>query len=361
MHFCFSITAHGNGHGAISCAVINRVMQHYPNIKISVMTLLPKSYLDSRLTAAFDYYQIGSDFGMLMHSPIAIDVENSAKKYQRLFDNWQSFVDNEKLILDAIKPTVLISNISPVSLDAAHQLGIKTASVAPFNWAQIYAAYCLDSCTKTQKIYQKMCSVYQAVQQVFKPLPFVPLNDENEIVTGSINDHPIADLLSLQQKLPNNVKQIGLVALGGLPFSLDLKNWPKISGVHWLVDQSIPTLRSDMSQISSLSMPFLQLVAACDLIITKPGYGTYCEIASLAKHKKIRAISLSRPDWPETRYLNQFLAARVPFVEIEEVELTGEALAKVIVALNQYHYPDEVLCEDGAMQVVERLLHFGGR
>jgi len=357
MHFCFSITAHGNGHGAISCALINRVMQHYPNIKISVMTLLPKSYLDSRLTAEFDYFQIGSDFGMLMHSPIVVDVDKSAKKYQILFDNWQSYVDNEKCILGAITPDILISNISPVSLDAAHQLGIKTASVAPFNWAQIYAAYCLDSSAETQKVFQKMRSVYQAVEQVFKPIPFVPLNDGNEITTASINDQPIADLLSLQRKLPSNVKQIGLIALGGLPFSLDLKNWPQITGLHWLVDQVVPHCRLDMSQIESLSTPFLELVAASDLIITKPGYGTYCEIAALAKHKKIRAISLSRPDWPETVYLNQFLAMRVPFIEIEEIELTGEALATVIQTVNQCDYPDEMMCEDGAMQVVNRLLN----
>lgn len=321
------------------------------------MTLLPKSYLDSRLTAAFDYYQIGSDFGMLMHSPIVVDVENSTKKYQRLFENWQSFVDHEKHILGAINPDILISNISPVSLDAAHQLGIKTASVAPFNWAQIYAAYCLDGGAETEKVLHKMCSVYQAVDQIFKPIPFVPLDDGNEIVTASINDQPIADLLSLQGKLPNNVKQVGLIALGGLPFSLDLKNWPQIAGLHWLVDQVVPRCRQDMSQIDSLSTPFLQLVAACDLIITKPGYGTYCEIAALAKHKKIRAISLSRPDWPETPYLNQFLAMRVPFVEIEEAELTGKRLAEVIQALNQCDYPAEVMCEDGAMQVVNRLVN----
>ena len=355
MHLCFSITAHGFGHGAISCSVINRVMEYYPKIKISVMTLLPKSYLDSRLKKSFNYYEVGSDFGMLMSSPIGIDIKSSQAKYQHLFENWQQSVDLEKQLLQEIKVDILISNISPISLDAAHQLGIKTASVAPFNWAQIYQAYCLDGTVATQAVYQKMQAVYQAVGQVFKPLPYVPLNDKSEIAIASINDHPSCDLSALLKKLPKGTKKIGLIALGGLPFPLDLQNWPNQPGIHWLVDQTIPNLRGDMSQIGELQVPFLQLVAASDFIITKPGYGTYCEIASLAKHKKIRVISLARPDWPETPFLNQFLSSRVPFVEVEEWQVTGAPLLEVILKLSRYKYPAERPCEDGAMQMAKKL------
>jgi len=357
MHLCFSITAHGNGHGAISCSVINRVMQHYPSIKISVMTLLPRSYLDSRLINSFNYYHVGSDFGMLMSSAIGIDIKNSQLKYQHLFSNWQAYVDNEKQLLLEIEPDMLISNISPISLDAAHQLGIRTASVAPFNWAQIYQAYCLDNANETEAVYQKMKGVYQAVDQIFKPFPFVPLDDGSEIIIASINDKPVGDLTCLLQCLPAKTKKIGLVALGGLPFPLDLLHWPEIEGLHWLVDQDIPPSRTDMCQIKSLNIPFLQLVADSDFIITKPGYGTYCEIAAIAKHKKVRVMSLARPDWPETPYLNKFLGLRVPFIEIEEKQLTGEALKEALVQLSGLIYPEQCLCEDGAMQVVELLIN----
>jgi len=356
MHLCFSITAHGFGHGAISCSVINRVMLRHPLVKISVMTLLPKSYLDARLTHGFDYYQLGSDFGMLMSSAIGVDIKNSQLKYQSLFMNWQSCVDNEKRLLTKIKPDILISNISPISLDAAYQLDIRTASVAPFNWAQIYQSYCLDDNSETQAVYQKMSAVYEAVDQVFKPLPFVPLNDASEITIASINDLPVGDLAFLLQHLPRGTKQVGLIALGGLPFPLDLQHWPEIKGMHWLVDQDIANSRADMTQIKSLNIPFLQLVADSDFILTKPGYGTYCEIAALAKQRKVRVMSLKRPDWPETPYLNHFLSQRVPFIEVEQEQLTGEALRKVIEQLSRITYPEVCACEDGAMQLVELLI-----
>ena len=218
MHLCFSITAHGFGHGAISCSVINRVMLHYPEIKISIMTLLPKSYLDSRLNKGFHYYNVGSDFGMLMSSPIGIDIKSSQAKYQHLFENWQQCVEVEKQWLQEIQADILISNISPISLDAAHQLGIRTASVAPFNWAQIYQAYCLDDTALTQAVYQKMQSVYQAVGQVFKPLPFVPLNDGDEITIASINDHPTGDVSALLKKTAKADKKSWLNCTGRFAF-----------------------------------------------------------------------------------------------------------------------------------------------
>ena len=356
MHLCFSITAHGFGHAAISCSVINRIMLNYPHVKISVMTLLSQNYIESRLIGKFDYHNVGHDFGMLMFSAISVDIKNSRTKYQHLYDNWQASVDTEKQLLKAINPDILISNISPISLDAAHQLNIKTASVAPFNWAQIYQAYCLDESYETQTTYQKMNSVYQAVDKCFKPLPFVPLPSGNEITIASINDQPIADLAFLLQQLPADTKKIGLVALGGLAFAIDFKKWPKIKGLHWLVDQEIPAQRTDMSAIKSLNIGFLQLVASSDFIITKPGYGTYCEIASLASQKKIRVMSLVRPDWPETPYLNDFLSRRVPFIEIDKQQLVDQALREVICRLNEINYPDECACEDGAMQMVEKLL-----
>ncbi|WP_415229531.1 hypothetical protein [Psychromonas sp.] len=360
MHLCFSITAHGFGHAAISCAVINQVKKQHPDIKITVLSLVSKLYLQSRLCCEFELIPQGNDFGMLMVSPIEVDVKASALKYLALYNNWQQAVEQEKRILEKIKPDCLISNISPVSLDAALQLNIPTASVAPFNWAQIYQAYCLDpqqaEISKAKSVFDKMVSIYERVDFIYKPLPSVPFMLEKEIRVASICSQPPAPGAQLLQKLPAGTDKIGLVALGGLPTSLDLENWPRITGWHWLIDQDADPLRDDMSQITELPFSFLWLLSSCDLILTKPGYGTYCEIAALAKYQKARVISLERPDWPETPFLNQFLSARVPFVEVKLAQLSGEPLTTVVKQLQMLAYPAVQACDDGAVQLVSDLL-----
>ncbi|WP_033298189.1 hypothetical protein [Psychromonas ossibalaenae] len=357
MHLCFSISAHGFGHGAISTSVIECLMQDFPEVQITVLSLLPRSYLDSRLSGPFTHIEAGNDFGMLMDSPIKIDVHNSRLKYQHLFDNWQQAVSEEVEILKCIKPDCVISNISPVTLDAAIQLNIPCASVAPFNWAQIYERYCLNAeLPDTQAVYEKMLCVYKNVDYNYKPLPSVPLANTDEINIASINSIPQDQRQDLLQSLPLGTEKVALVALGGLPMSLDLKNWPVIPGWHWLVDQPENQLRADMTQVSDVNMSFLQLIGSCDLILTKPGYGTYCEIAAVALYKRVRVISLERSDWPETPFLNAFLVSRVPFSEVHIELLQGQHLAEVIEKLNVSDYPRSQLCEDGAQQLVKHLL-----
>ncbi|HEY5716718.1 MAG TPA: hypothetical protein VIS54_09910, partial [Psychromonas sp.] len=102
MHLCFSITAHGFGHGAISCAVINTIKQNYPDIKITVLSLLPKAYLASRIRGDYHLIPVGNDFGMLMHSSVEVDIQASALRYLSLYKNWQQAVDQEKQILQLI-------------------------------------------------------------------------------------------------------------------------------------------------------------------------------------------------------------------------------------------------------------------
>ena len=357
MHLCFSITAHGFGHGAISTAVIQEIMNDFPDIKITVLTLLPKSYFDSRLSGPFTYIECGHDFGMLMHSPIEVDVERSREKYQVLFESWQDAVDQEVKILKQLQPDCVISNVSPITLDAAIQLAIPTASVAPFNWAQIYKRYCFNrQDEKTVAVYERMMQVYKKVDYIYKPLPSVPLAAFNEIHIASINSQPQSQRKQLLSQLPDGTHFVVLVALGGLPITLNCHEWPAIPHLHWLVDQPEQQLRRDMTQVSALDLSFLQLVGSCDVVLTKPGYGTYCEIAAIANQKRIRVISLTRPDWPETPFLNQFLRERVPFMEINLNQLQGKQLETVIEKVNKLEYPRAQACEDGAKQLIEHLL-----
>lgn len=355
MHLCFSITAHGFGHGAISCAVINQFIAQNKNIKITVISAISEAYLTSRIEGKFDLINCSHDFGMEMHSAVKVNAQASAEKYRQLFKDWEKAVEVEKQVLLTLGPDCLISNISPISLAAAQQLKIPTASVAPFNWAQIYWAYCHQE-ENAIAIFNKMKGVYLQTDFIFKPQPSVPFDAcKNEILIDSITSvlgKPNRQLLDL---LPTNVKKVGLIALGGLPMSLDLSAWPKLQGWHWFVDQPCESLRDDMTQVNDIDLPFTMLISNSDLVLTKPGYGTYCEIASVAQFKKIRAMSLVRPDWPETPFLNKFLSDRVPFLEVTMQQLNSDQFPLIIEKLIAIPYPEAMPLNNGAEQLAKLL------
>jgi hypothetical protein len=186
-------------------------------------------------------------------------------------------------------------------------------------------------------------------------MPNVPDINHEEINIASIASQPEEAPLSLLAANKLEDKKNILFALGGFPMPIELSQLPEIDGWQWLVDQKVSVQRTDLRHLADLSLSFLQLLASSDVIITKPGYGSYCEIAALAKHKKVRVISLTRPDWPETPYLNAFLKERVPFMEIELSDLEDDRLAKLIQKLCELPYPETLPCENGAEHLVNHL------
>ncbi|MGD8630468.1 MAG: hypothetical protein PVG72_07015, partial [Gammaproteobacteria bacterium] len=58
--------------------------------------------------------------------------------------------------------------------------------------------------------------------------------------------------------------------------------------------------REDLIDIAATGMEFIDVLASCHAVLTKPGYGTYTE----AVCNGVPILTLARPDWPETTYLN---------------------------------------------------------
>jgi hypothetical protein len=61
-------------------------------------------------------------------------------------------------------------------------------------------------------------------------------------------------------------------------------------------------------------LSFLDLLASCDVLITKVGYGSFVEAAAHA----VPVLYLDRPDWPETPYLAAWLAEHGNALSLDE-------------------------------------------
>ncbi|MCE2572451.1 hypothetical protein [Motilimonas eburnea] len=352
-HICFSITHHGFGHGAISTSVIAALQQQDPTIKISILSTLPDNYFRARLSQDYTLIPIGSDFGMTMHSAISVDVPASEEKYLALLANWHDKQAQEQAVLTKLKPDLVVSNISPVTLAAAAELGVPSISLCPFNWSQILQSYSQHP-VLAKELIPLMDRAYQKAQLALKPTPHVPNPKQaNEQEIGPIAQHGQPRKVDLWQALSlSSTTKIGLIALGGLTVPIDLTRWPKHSGWLWLVDQAIPDSRTDMCHYTTPNMAFLDLVFSVDLVITKPGYGTYTELAAAGT----KAITLMRPDWPETPYLNTYLAEHVSCAQINPEQLTQPAFMSLIEQVSNQANPPSKQSENGALKACQIIL-----
>jgi UDP-N-acetylglucosamine:LPS N-acetylglucosamine transferase len=72
-----------------------------------------------------------------------------------------------------------------------------------------------------------------------------------------------------------------------------------------------------MQSFHDLSLPLLDILASSDAVLTKPGYGTFVEAAC----NDLPVLSMRRPDWPETPYLNRWLNAHGILVEVDQEQI----------------------------------------
>jgi hypothetical protein len=96
---------------------------------------------------------------------------------------------------------------------------------------------------------------------------------------------------------------IVLVALGGIPTEMPLQRWPRMDNTVWLFTTATGAGRDDFLGVSTLAWPFIDVLASVDVVLTKPGYGTYAE----AVCNGVPLLSIERPDWPETNVLNRWV------------------------------------------------------
>ncbi len=199
-----------------------------------------------------------------------------------------------------IKPDLLLANIPYRLLLAARLAGIPAVALGSLNWAAIHAAYCGGDADGAA-IRAQMYSGYAAADRFLTPAPALPMPElDNVHAIGPIarvGEIRREEILARMQRSADT--RLVLVALGGIDSPLPLANWPRLGNVVWLFDRAPAGDRDDFVDFTRLPLPFIDLLASSDAVLTKPGYGTYAE----AVCNGTPILTLARPDWPETPHL----------------------------------------------------------
>ena len=150
-------------------------------------------------------------------------------------------------------------------------------------------------------------------------------------------------------------RQLDKAADGGVAQRLPVENWPRRAGVRWMVPASWQAARADFSALEALGLPFTDLLASVDAVVTKPGYGTFCEAAC----NGTPVLYQRRQDgWPEQDCLIEWLHANARCLEIEEGDLASSRMPELLDALWRAPAPPVPIASGAAQAadlIVERL------
>jgi hypothetical protein len=108
----------------------------------------------------------------------------------------------------------------------------------------------------------------------------------------------------LEQAGYSSATRLALCSLGGIKIGAPNIAMPVVNNLVWISDTGGgDPARPDVLDQHKLAMPFIDLLASADLVITKPGYGTFTEAAC----NSTRVLYASRGDWPEEPALSAWL------------------------------------------------------
>ncbi len=359
-HIVVTLSAHGYGHGAQTIPVLDAMAASLPDFRLTVRGGPPATFWRQRASdlvlRRMERRDESLDVGMRMVDALQVDWPASWAAY-RTFHGvasgaWSDRVATEVQRLEALKPDLLLSNIPYLPLAAAERIGLPAFALCSLNWADILAHYGGGQ-LETRAYVDTMRAAYASAEVFFRPEPAMPMADlPNTRTVG-----PIAR--GGQDRRPEILPHLGLepstrlvlVALGGIPTQLDLRDWPRQPDTCWLVPPDWPADPPAIQPWDRTGAELSDLLASCDVVLTKPGYGTFVEAAAVGT----RVLSLERPDWPESPYLENWIRERVPFRRLTRAELTATGLRSALAQLLDDATPHRPFAATGATEVAEVL------
>ena len=230
----------------------------------------------------------------------------------------------------------VVVDIPPAALEASRRAGVPAIAVGNFDWAWVYSRY------EGLGMWAERFARWQSGHPAIQLWPGPGLRGFSRVQRGGM----IARRAPADSTVrPGSV----LVAFSahGLPGASDVL--PRIPGTVWIVDDALEGARNDFEVMGRRRFP--GLVAAVDVVVTKPGYGILAE--SMLAGARIAWVP--RGSFPEASSLEAILRGRAdPVIE----SLTPAGISAAIQQARSLGRPDPVGEEDEAARVAASLIEF---
>lgn len=317
MKLLAAISHHGLGHLAQAGPVLSRIHALTPELELTIWSGLSRDALAARIPFPFRHRAEAADVGLAMVDALAVDIPRSHSAYLGFHRDWTQRVARECEWLGEQEFAGVFADAAYLPLAAARQAGIPGIGLCSLNWFDIAGAY-LTGLPGMSAILAEIGRAYQDARAFLRPAPSMPM----AWLGNTLSIPPIAargnrrrDELEACLGPRRDTRRI-LVGFGGIGYQGGL---PSIPDITWLApDDWTRPGRDDVVGFSALgSLPFIDLLASSDALLTKVGYGSFVEAAA----HDIPLLYIDRPDWPETPYLAEWLGRMARGLPITEAML----------------------------------------
>ena len=272
MQIFFYISGHGFGHASRSVELIRALLTRQPDARVVIRTAAPQrlfAAIGDAHAASIDVQALEADTGIVQVDSLRFDEEETARQAAHFHATFDRRVAGEADLLRRERPDVVIGDIPPLAFAAAASAGVPSVAVSNFTWDWIYSVY---------PAFDRLApDVIPAIRRAYATATHglrLPLHGGFEPMAAVTRDIPFIARRSARDPADTR-RALGLA--GDRPIVL-----PSFGAYG--VELPLEHLRrSDrFTLIEPVQDPphgllYQDLVAAADVVVTKPGYGIVSE------------------------------------------------------------------------------------
>lgn len=349
------VSAHGFGHWAQVAPVLQHLHDRLPELRLVIRTALPDSLLRQSISFPFIHLPGEMDIGVIQLDAMHEDIEATRQAVSAFHQHWQSHVEEEARLLHHYEAALVLSDIAPLGFAAAREAGIPSVGLCTLDWHDIYAPLFGIDFPPLEDIR----TAHMNCTLLLKPPLCMPMQTFPRYKDiGLISRRSEADANATRTQLgllPE--KNTALIAFGGAGIpDFEVQALGEIPGWQFI----LPGQLFDEDRLPGNVVPsdlhlyaMVDLLAAADCVVCKPGYGMLAEAWTAGKP----VAYVPRSAFPEYPFLKEWLDTQAPSQVFELPDFRRGNWLDTLQNLMTLQKTYPPLPADGAIEAASLIAH----
>jgi hypothetical protein len=353
------VSGHGFGHATRCAEVLRALREEAAAVRIRVVSQAPEARFRSAIPGDLAYRRLQCDVGLVQRDALVIDLPATLEACRRFAATWEERVEGERRWLHESGASIVLGDVPPLAFAAAAAAGVPSVALANFSWDWIYR-HLASSEPRLADAAEQARAAYASTHLLLR-LPFAgdlsafPRSEDLPLVAR----RPSVEAGEARRRLGLGDRPAVLLSFGGIGFRAPASRvLGELADLDFLVEEPgegpPPNVRAvGDGHLTALGLGYVDVVAAADVVVTKPGYG----IVTDAIAGRTRIVYTERGDFPEYPILVAEMPRYLPAVHASNAEVRAGRLGEAIRAVLDQPFPDPPRL-DGAAVAARRILDF---
>jgi UDP:flavonoid glycosyltransferase YjiC (YdhE family) len=362
----FYISGHGFGHASRDIEVINRLVAREPGVRIVVRTTVPRWLFELSAHGSIELVPIETDTGVTQIDSLRIDEDETARRAAQFYGTFDARAGAEAAALRSLGASIVVGDIPPLAFAAAALARVPSAALGNFTWDWIYAAY-----PRFERLAPGVLEIISRSYTAASLALRLPFHGGFQPMAGVTRDIPLIARRSRHSRSAvrralalDADRPVVLASFGGhgiaLPFD-EIANRHDFTDFTLIVtDRESPAGKPDGGRLRRLASATLverglryeDLVAAADVVVSKPGYGIVSECIA----NGTALLYTSRDRFVEYDVFVAEMPRMLRCRFLPQTDLLEGRWGAGVEALGQQPAPPEHIAVDGCDVAVDALL-----